>query len=80
MLLSLGVEEIIIAFDKQWQKVNDNEFNLWTTKLAKINDKYKNYVKISFVFDKWNLLDYKDSPIDKGPKVFEQLLKKRIII
>lgn len=32
------------------------------------------------MFDKWNLLGYKDSPIDKGPDTFLELFERRIII
>ena len=45
-----------------------------------INDKYKPYVQISFLFDKNDLLDYKDSPIDKTKEIFLQLLQERIEI
>ena len=80
VLLSLGVEEIIIAFDKQFKEVGDEEWKRWTKKLKSIHKKYSPYVQISFLFDKWNLLDYKDSPIDKGPDIYLELFKKRIIL
>ena len=79
-LIQNGAKEIIIAFDKQFQEKNDKEFNLWIKKLYNINNKYKNLALISFIFDKGNLLGYKDSPIDRGPEIFKQLYKKRIII
>ena len=44
------------------------------------NNKYSKQVKISFMFDKWGLLNYKDSPIDDGPEKFLELFKKRIIL
>ena len=34
----------------------------------------------SFLFDKFNLLDYKMSPIDNGPENFLQLYKNRIFL
>lgn len=80
VLLSLGVEEIIIAFDKQFKEVGDEEWKRWTKKLKSIHKKYSPYVQISFLFDKWNLLDYKDAPIDKGPDIYLELFKKRIIL
>ena len=80
LLLSLGVEEIIIAFDKQFKEVGDEEWKRWTKKLKSIHKKYSPYVQISFLFDKWNLLDYKDAPIDKGPDIYLELFKKRIIL
>ena len=78
LLLSLGVEEICIAFDKQFQEIGDDEWKRWTKKLKELNRKYSPLVQISFLFDKWNLLDYKDSPIDKGKDVFLELFEKRI--
>lgn len=78
LLLSLGIEEIVIAFDKQFIELNDSEWERWVKKLYNIYNKYKAYVRISFMFDKWNLLDYKDSPIDKGQEVFLELFNKRI--
>lgn len=80
LLLKYGAEEIIIGFDKQFQKLGDNEFKKWTKKLTELNNKYSPYCRISFLFDKWELLDYKDSPTDKGKEVFLELFKKRIII
>ena len=80
LLLSLGVEEIIIAFDKQFKKIKDEEWQKWTNKLEKIYDKYGSIVKISFIFDKENLLEYKMSPIDNGPEVFLKLFKNRIYL
>ena len=80
LLLSLGVEEICIAFDKQFQEIGDDEWERWTKKLKELNRKYSPLVQISFLFDKMNLLGYKDSPIDRGPEIFMQLFKERIVL
>ena len=81
LLKDLGVEEIIIAFDKQFQTPGDNEWKRWTKKLTEIHRKYSGFVKISFMFDtKGDLLDYKDSPIDKGRDVFYYLYENRITL
>lgn len=80
LLTSLNVEEVIIAFDKQFQEIGDSEWTRWTKKLNEINKKYGKIVQISFIFDKWDLLDYKDSPIDKGKEIFLNLFKKRVTI
>ena len=80
LLLSLGVKEIIIALDKQFKEIGDDEWKKLTKNLYKIHEKYGAYVQISYLFDKENLLGYKDSPIDCGPDVFQQLFKERIVI
>lgn len=78
ILLQLGVEEIIIAFDKQFQATGDSEWKAWTKKLYDINNKYGAIVKVTFIFDKWNLLSYKMSPIDNGKDIFTKLFQRRI--
>lgn len=80
LLLSLGVKEIIIAFDKQFQKIGDKEWQKWVIKLKTLYNKYGNYVNISYLFDKNDLLQYKSSPIDEGKDKFIELFKNRIII
>ena len=77
LLIAAGAKEICIAFDKQFQQIGDDEFKSWTKKLKDIYYKYNQYVNISFIFDKKNLLNYKDSPIDQGKEKFIILFKER---
>lgn len=80
LLIDNGAKEIVIAFDKQYENLTTDEAKRWIKKLEKINDRYSKKVNISFMFDKGNLLDYKDSPIDKGRDIFLQLFKERIVL
>ena len=80
LLMSLGVEEIIIAYDKQFKENGDPEWQRLKKNLINIHLKYGAYVQISYMFDKEDLLDYKDSPIDKGPTVFLKLFQNRITL
>ena len=80
LLLSLGVKEIVIAFDKQFQATHDLEWEKWTTKLKTFYNRFGSYTTISYMFDKFGLLEYKDSPIDQGKDIFLELFKKRIIL
>ena len=75
LLLDCGAKEIIIAFDRQFEKLGDNDFKKLTKKLTSIYNKYKNYVNISFIFDKEITLGYKSSPIDEGKEKFLKLFK-----
>ena len=76
--MNQGAEEIIVCFDKQFQEVNDDEFKKLIRNLKQIHKKYGMFTKISFCFDKWYLLGYKDSPIDRGPETFLELYKRRV--
>lgn len=80
LLIDSGAEEIIIAFDRQFQEIGDNEFKHLKRNLLKIREKYKNLVNISFIFDKKMITGYKASPIDEGPEKFLQLFKERIVL
>jgi hypothetical protein len=80
LLLECGAKEIIIAFDRQFQEIGDKEFIHLKNNLLKLREKYKNFVTISFIFDKNMITGYKASPIDCGQEKFLQLFKERIIL
>lgn len=77
LLLDLGVNEIILGLDKQFQKSGDEEFIHLTNNLKRFFTKYSSYVNITFLFDKMNLLGYKDSPLDCGKETFLKLYNSR---
>ena len=79
-LIDAGAREIIVAFDRQFQEINDSEYKRLTTKLVKLHNKYKSDVLISFIFDKNRITGYKASPIDEGPDKFLKLFKERIVL
>lgn len=79
LLMDLGVREIIIAFDRQFVEIGDNEFKRLKAKLIHINDRYGKLIKVTAIFDKDMLLPYKDSPIDQNPQIFEKLLSERFV-
>ena len=78
LLINQGAEEIIIALDRQYQEPGDAEFKKLVKNLKNIHIKYGKYIKISIMFDKTGLLDYKASPIDQGRDIFLKLFKERI--
>ncbi len=80
LLINLGVEEIIVGLDKQFKEKGDNEFKKLTKNLTNIHHKYGNYAKISFMFDKTDILGYKSSPTDEGIEKFMYLYKNRICL
>ena len=63
--------------DKKAIKITLSESTrAWETLYAK----YGAYVQISFMFDKGNLLGYKDSPIDRGKDIFLKLFEERVTL
>lgn len=67
-------KEIVICFDNEEKTGQHIYFN----KLYNICQKYKNYCNMSFIYDRENLLELKDSPTDKGERIFQKLIERRI--
>lgn len=81
LLRKIGAKELVIAFDKQFKEIGDDEYRRWTKKLREIHKKYYKDFLISFMFDKENkYLGYKSSPSDMGKDVFLKLFKERIYL
>lgn len=78
LLAQLGVNEIIVAFDRQFQVIGDDEHQRLKNKILSINKKYGARFKMSAIFDKNMITNYKASPLDEGKEKFEILLKERI--
>lgn len=78
LLINMGVQEIIVGLDKQYQELNDDEHKKLVRNLKGIHNKYGQFVTISYLFDKENLLSYKASPTDEGKEKFLQLYKNRV--
>lgn len=69
------LNEIIIAYDKEYtdyQSLID-----YSLRMKEMCKKYSQYCNFSFIRDIKNLLQYKDSPIDRGKEKFEQLFNER---
>lgn len=87
LLMSLHIQEVIIAYDKQYQvELLDDakkypeahrEYIKYIKKLIKICNLFINYCNISIITCWDNRLEYKDSPIDKNKKIFEELYMER---
>jgi hypothetical protein len=69
-------KEIVICFDNEEQPNSSNYFD----KLWGIGKKYSNYCNFSFIYDRKNITEKKDSPTDKGEAIFEELLQRRIYV
>lgn len=81
MILMLGVREVIIALDKQFENVNSEECKKWAKHIKeKIIDKLSPYVIVTVLWDTNGLLGYKDSPTDRGKETLLQLMDNKIYV
>src|SRR5690554_21542 len=80
LILELGVKEVIICMDKEYEIANTPQYEAYYEKLNRLADMFTPYVNTSLVLDKKSLLEYKDSPRDKGVHTLVELLKSRQLI
>lgn len=73
----LGVNEIIIALDKEYDDCFSTEGRKYERKLVDMCKKYANDARFSYIYDREGLLDKKDAPVDKGKEIWEKLYKER---
>lgn len=87
LLLSLGVENIYLGFDKDFDEKKIDiyskdekkyrEFLRYKEKINNLAEKVNNYCNVFILKDTKGLLNIKDSPFDKGKKVFNEILKDK---
>ena len=86
MLEDLGVEEVIIAFDKMHNEIlkegekPNEETSAYRAKLVRLGLKFPASMSVYYLWDDHNLIEYKDAPIDHGDRVFSLLLKMKKLI
>lgn len=78
LLLNTGVKEIVLGLDKDFQEIYSKEYDENLKKIDKLYEKLSAEVAISVLFDKYNLLGYKNSPLDCGKDIFLYLWRNRI--
>lgn len=67
LLAGLGCR-VVFALDKDVRVKDDHNIRL-----------LKQFVSVEYIWDGWNLLDEKDSPVDKGREVFKTLYERRLV-
>jgi DNA primase len=69
ILLGLNISEIIISFDK----------GIDIDYIRHCCEKFYHLRKVSYIYDKWDLLEDKEAPADKPNKIYEFLFKYRTV-
>ena len=73
LLVNVGAETIILAFDKEGATWKEKE--KYYQKLKHYCEYYKTKAKMGFIWDSQDLLELKDSPFDGGLDTFLELYK-----
>lgn len=68
LLIRMKVRDVVIAFDKDVQM----------KKIRECTELLKRFTNVYVVYDRWGLLQDKDSPCDQGREVWQTLYDKRI--
>jgi len=90
ILLNLGVEEIILGFDKDFDVLDFSNFNendpeykkfqRYLNRIYSLAYKFTSYCRTYVLWDKFNKLQIKDSPYDRGKETLEFLMENKIEI
>jgi hypothetical protein len=81
IIQSLGVENVVLGLDKEFTEKGSDEEKFYKQKVASgFIAKLVPYFRVSLLWDRENLLEYKDAPTDKGLDVFNELWENRIHI
>lgn len=78
LVLDLKPLEVIVGLDKQFKELGDDECKQWERKIIdKFIKPLSPYTKVSVIWDDTDLLDYKESPTDRGKEIFLKLFNNR---
>lgn len=80
LLEYLGVEEVVLAFDKEYDDPEALTADIYRNKLYKLIAPLIPYCRVCILWDKLNLLSQKDSPTDRGKDTLLKLLDNKIEI
>lgn len=78
LLLNLHVANVIIAFDADYKTIQETQEKYEVYK--RIASPLLTYFNVSLIMDFDHKLGYKDSPIDKGIEIFNELMRERIYL
>lgn len=79
LLLEMGVNDVVLAFDSDYKQVGDDEFKFFVVKMKKLAAKLKPYFSVSIVYNNQGYDMYKcnmmDVPYEQAMKLWESRVK-----
>ena len=77
MLLALDIDEVILCLDKMYTDSKSVQALNYAAKILEMGRRFSKYVRVYTVWDLEGLIDYKESPSDRGREVLEKLMKSK---
>ena len=79
LLLELGVNDVVLAFDSDYKQVGDDEFKFFVVKMKKLASKLHSYFNVAIVYNNQGYDMYKcnmmDIPYEQAMKLWESRVK-----
>lgn len=79
MLLDMGVNDVILAFDSDYKQVGDDDFRFFVAKMRKVAAKLRPYFSVSIIYNNQGYDAYKcnimDLPYDKAITLYESRVR-----
>ena len=79
LLLELGVNDVVLAFDSDYKQVGDDEFKFFVVKMKKLATKLRSYFNVAIVYNNQGYDMYKcnmmDIPYEQAMKLWESRVK-----
>ena len=79
LLLELGVNDVVLAFDSDYEQVGDDEFKFFVVKMKKLAAKLTPYFSVSIVYNNQGYDMYKcnmmDIPYEQAMKLWESRVR-----
>ena len=80
IILGLGVEEVMIAFDRMYHDPQSFEAEIYLRKLIKLVAPLVPFVRVYLILDNKDRIGYKQAPTDYGKGVLIELMKEKTLV
>ena len=79
MLIDLGVNELVLGFDREFTGGRESEDTKeYEQKLLRVVNPLIPFINVSVIMDYNGLTALKDAPTDRGREIFEELYHQRV--
>lgn len=75
-ILRLGVREVILIADRDFDAIDSVEYKIWKRKTDRITEQLRNYCKFKVVWDKEFKLNKKDNLFDGDKEYLEKMMEE----